>query len=62
MYTCLDCGYEFDEPHIYYENQAPERRLQWLERWKVCPRCYSPAYDETWKVIRFVEGNDNADR
>ena len=40
-YKCRDCGYEFDEPWVYYEGH---------EKWSVCPFCGEDAWDDILTV------------
>lgn len=36
-YKCNCCGYEFDEPHVYYESHGFTDGG--YERWSCCPNC-----------------------
>lgn len=42
-YKCRACGYEFDEPYVYYEGH---------EKWSVCPHCGEDAWDDILTVNR----------
>ena len=43
-YTCLDCGYEFDEPYELVERHGLDSPP--FEKWLVCPAC-GGAYTHT---------------
>ena len=36
-YKCKCCGYEFDEPHTYYESHGFTDGM--YEKWSCCPNC-----------------------
>ena len=44
QYKCLVCGYEFDEPSVYYERHGFDYGMS--ERWSVCPNCGEADYTD----------------
>lgn len=46
MFVCLDCGAEFEEPKVEYENQGEFWGAPAWEAFGACPNCGSTDYDE----------------
>ena len=43
-YKCNVCGYEFDEPHVYFERHGFDDGM--YEKWSVCPNCGEADYTD----------------
>ena len=56
MYKCRECGYEFDEPHVYYESHGFTNGPS--ERWSECPHCGSCDYGDTYVVEQELEAEE----
>ena len=44
MFKCRECGYVFDEPHVYHERHGFTSGS--FEKFSECPHCYSPDFGD----------------
>lgn len=55
MFVCLDCGAEFEEPAVYYEDHGEYFGAPAREAFGACPCCGSTDYDEARRCDRCGE-------